>query len=57
MQGYLPESLINEVVFEAQRDILYKAFAYLKSQNFIKEVSKRLRNSIFLPDDVIYEPG
>ena len=44
MQGYLPESLINEVVFEAQRDILYKAFSYLKSQNFIKEVSKHLRN-------------
>ena len=55
LQGYLPESLINEVVYEAQRDILYKAFTYLKSQNFIKEVSKRLSNIIYLEGDIIYD--
>jgi CRP-like cAMP-binding protein len=57
LEGYLPHGLRAEVKFQASRDMLFKMFAEVNSENFLRRISVHLKPVIFLPGDFMMSKG
>ena len=53
LKSYLPYSIVQDVIFNAQKDILLPMFKSFKSENMIRELSYMLKNIIYMPGDYI----
>jgi CRP-like cAMP-binding protein len=53
LQVHLPYSLLREIMYITQKDILIPMFKDFKSENLIKELSYVLQNTIYMPGDYI----
>jgi len=57
LQDFLPASLVKEIIFHQNKELLSGMFKDFGSENLIKELSAVLTTQIFLPDDYIINKG
>ena len=53
LKAHLPYSIVQEVIYSVQRDILLPMFNSFKSENMIRELSYLLKNTVYMPGDYI----
>ena len=54
---HLPDTIVQEIIFHTNRELLEPMFKEFKSDNMIKELSLALTGHIYLPDDIIIKKG
>jgi len=60
LKAHLPYSIVQEVIYSVQRDILLRMFNSFKSENMIRDLSYLLKNTVYMPGDFIIvkdQPG
>ena len=57
LQDFLPSSLVKEIIFHQNKELLSGMFKDFGSENLIKELSAVLTTHIFLPEDYIINKG
>ena len=57
LYGLVPISLIKEIIFHQNNELLLAMFADFESENLIKELSTVLQSHLFLPADYIINKG
>jgi hypothetical protein len=53
LEGYLPQTVLREVLYEIQKDTLDPMFKSFKSENLIRELCFAMKSSIYMPGDFI----
>lgn len=57
MEGFLPYSVLREVIFEIQKETLESMFKNLNSENLIRELSFVMKTAIYMTGDFIITKG
>ena len=57
MEGFLPYSLLREVLYEIQKDTLEPMFKNFLSENLIRELSFAMKTAIYMTGDFIITKG
>lgn len=57
LYGLVPNSLIKEIIFHQNNELLLAMFSDFDSENLIKELSTVLQSHVYLPADYIINKG
>lgn len=57
LKGLVPNSLIREIIFHQNNELLLAMFSDFNSENLIKELSTVLSTHVYLPSDYIINKG
>jgi hypothetical protein len=57
LEGFLPYSVLREVIFEIQKETLESMFKNLNSENLIRELSFVMKTAIYMTGDFIITKG
>ena len=53
LEGYLPYSVLRDILYEVQKDTLEAMFKGFKSENLIRDLSFAIKTAIYMPGDFV----